>query len=218
MPKDKKPKEPKAPKVPKKKKRAESDLTDFERYEEESTVKGALARIGLHRRTGSSLVITAHRDTSVPPEKVWEVWGEIEKWPTWDKPIVTSARWVGDVKHWQKGAKFEVAYNWGPGLGKPKTTETAKDVMEPQSVSWFQSSKGIALFGQNRFAFKYCHIWFFEPTMSGGTHIIRTSAMTGFQAVVAKLFGGKRKLTQHYKSSLEALAKLAERAPTKIES
>jgi len=171
---------------------------------EQPTIKGALGRLGMMGPNLATLMISASVKTKASPEAVWETWSQIEKWSSWGKPLVSSARWL-EGRVWEVGTKIEQINTWGFPFGRTVAIDTVKEVNPGQSVSWWKSAKGI----------RSCHIWFFEPLREGGTRIVKTEVFVGFTILLNKPFI-KRKWKALFQESVEGLAKAVERADARV--
>jgi hypothetical protein len=217
-PKEKKVKEPKAPKVlkekPVKEKKEKKPYVEKFRVDKTPVVKGALTRLGFYQKTASCLIIYATGETSASPETVFQVWSELEKWPQWQKPFITSAKWVEkDHQGWEIGNKIELTYNYGGSLGKIVSKETIREVDKNLSVVWFKIDKGSKIFNSYPLQTRTCYIWFFEPLLNGGTNIIQCQVLAGPRPFMAKITGAGKKLSKVFKETVDNLIKAVERAP-----
>src|SRR5579871_594862 len=136
--------------------------------EEQPTIKGVLARLGLIYASPSTMLVTASTMSKLPSEQVWAAWSKLDRWPTWNK-LVTSAKWT-KKKAFETGAEFEMVQNYGfPFSSKKAFSETVRDCNPPQSASWWKESNGV----------KSCQLWFFEPLADGTTKITFTAGYHG---------------------------------------
>ncbi|HEY3782597.1 MAG TPA: SRPBCC family protein [Fimbriimonadaceae bacterium] len=217
-PKEQKVKEPKPVKAlkekPPKEKKAKKPVVEKFRVEQTPVVKGALSRLGMYQKTKSTLILYASAETSASPEVVFQVWSEIEKWPQWQKPFVTTARWADKDNHeWEPGVKIELTYNYGGTLGKIVSKETVREVDKNLSVVWFKIDKGTKIFNAYPLATRSCYIWFFEPLLNGGTNIIQCQVLAGPRPFMARMTGTGKKLSAVFKDMVDNLIKAVERSP-----
>lgn len=185
---------PKQP-APSNKKKGKSSLDD------QPTIKGGLARLGLLYPSPGSLICSASTVTKMPSEQIWNVWSRLEKWPMWSK-LVTSAKWT--KKHsFEVGAEFEMVQNYGfPFMSKKAFPETVRECNPPQSASWWKDHNGV----------KSCQIWFFEPLPDGGTRVTFTAVYFGLPLTLFK-WALKAKLNKAIDESVKALIRLSEKEP-----
>lgn len=175
----------------------------YEPKREDPSVRGVLGWLNLGRRTPATLIMQARGHTSASPERVWEVFKDLPKWPTWTKPLITSAKWV-HAEDWLSGAQFEqtVAYGF-PMSGKP-SKETVKEAIPAQAVAWMKDSKGV----------KTVHLWYFEPNVDGSTEIVCTEAMYGQAVFFLHLFPVRKKWNKMFQQMVDNLIRTAERGPS----
>lgn len=166
---------------------------------DDPTVKGALGRLEMIKPNASTLVIHTSAETDLSPEEIWKVWSDLERWPTWCKPLVSSTRWL-EKRDWEVGAKFEQTLHLGFPNGKKVSVETVREVNENQSVTWWKNEAGV----------KSCHIWFFMPLQNGGTRVYNTEIQVGYQVLLYKIFvkGG---WTSAFQQCVDNLIKTAQR-------
>jgi uncharacterized protein YndB with AHSA1/START domain len=93
---------------------------------------------------------SAEIDIEEPPERVWDVLTQFEKWPEWN-PDVKSMSYDGPLV---PGTQFR----WKAGPGK--IVSTLDRVEPPRYISWFGRTLTIDAY----------HEWWLEPR-DGGTHV-----------------------------------------------
>lgn len=93
---------------------------------------------------------SAEIDIDAPPERVWEVLTQFEKWPQWN-PDVKSMSYEGPLV---PGTQFR----WKAGPGK--IVSTLDRVEPPRYISWHGRTLTIDAY----------HEWWLEPR-GGGTHV-----------------------------------------------
>src|SRR5579862_2725874 len=149
--------EPKAAKAPKKAKAVKApkplnprlqklkDMQQSQIYEPkriDPSIRGVLSWLHLGRPSPCTMILQARGHTKASPERVWEVFSDLAKWPTWTKPFITSAKWVHSDQ-WLSGAQFEQTVNYGPPMSGKPTKETIKEAVEAQQVAWMKDLKGM---------------------------------------------------------------------------
>jgi uncharacterized protein YndB with AHSA1/START domain len=93
---------------------------------------------------------SAEIDIDAPPERVWDVLTQFEKWPEWN-PDVKSMSYEGPLV---PGTQFR----WKAGPGK--IVSTLDRVEPPRYISWHGRTLTIDAY----------HEWWLEPR-DGGTHV-----------------------------------------------
>lgn len=118
-------------------------------------------------------------DIAAPPERVWEVLADVERWPEWTESV-TSARQL-DPGPLSVGSRVEVVQ---PRI--PKGTYTVTVVEPGKSFTWEQRQPGSVVT-----AVHSC-----TPLPDGGTRVELKVVMTGaLGGVVGRMY---RKLTDRY--------------------
>jgi uncharacterized protein YndB with AHSA1/START domain len=92
-------------------------------------------------------VASSEIDVQAPPEVVWDVLTDFERWPEWN-PDVKSLSIEGPVA---PGTQFR--WNTGP----LRITSTLREVKRPWSIGWTGKAFGIGA----------VHMWRFEPRQGG---------------------------------------------------
>jgi len=209
--------EPKAAKAPKKAKAVKApkplnprlqklkDMQQSQIYEPkriDPSIRGVLSWLHLGRPSPCTMILQARGHTKASPERVWEVFSDLAKWPTWTKPFITSAKWVHSDQ-WLSGAQFEQTVNYGPPMSGKPTKETIKEAVEAQQVAWMKDLKGM----------KTVHLWYFEPNTDGSTEIVVTEAMYGQQVFFLKWLWVRPKWNKFFQQMVKNLIKAAEKGP-----
>jgi hypothetical protein len=199
--KSKEPNSPKPVKAPKEKKpKKAKDTHIYEPKRIDPVIRGALGWLDLSRKTPATMIVQARAHSKASPERIWEIFSDLEKWPTWTKPLITKAKWVHG-NEWLSGAQFEQTVNYGfPFSGKP-SVETIKDCIPAQSVAWLKSAKGV----------KTIHLWYFQPNIDGTCDIVNTEVMYGQAIFFVNLIGARRKQAKMFQTVVDNLIRMAER-------
>lgn len=124
------------------------------------------------------VVSSAEIEIAAPPEPVWEVLTDFERWPSWN-PDVKSMSTHGDLA---PGAQFR--WKAGPGT----ITSTIRELEPPRRVSWTGRTLGI----------RAIHVWLLEPR--SGSTFVRTEE--SYDGLVARLF--RRSLRKTLDRALES--------------
>jgi uncharacterized protein YndB with AHSA1/START domain len=128
-------------------------------------------------------------DVSAPPEVVWDVLTQFERWPQWN-PEVKSMSFEGPL-----AADSEFRWKAGPGT----IISTLEQVEPPRFIRW----RGRTL------SVKATHEWRLEPS-GAGTHVETEESFAG---VLARLLKGQfqKTLDKSLSEGLEHLKREAER-------
>ena len=95
-----------------------------------------------------TVVIRESLMIAAPPERVWRVFTEVERWPRWN-PVVRSPRFR-EGPPWQRGAVLEFTVKpWWKSL---RIRGEIIDVSPRSSVTWAGGGGGI--FGKHTFTFE----------------------------------------------------------------
>lgn len=140
-------------------------------------VRGVLQRLGLNSLGASTVVVSARLLTDLDADLLWDTWADLERWPTWSRPLHCSARWLGK-KAWEVGARFEQCRCMGFPFGRMMSIETVREVNAGTSASWWKQSNGLCS----------CQMWSFEPQPHGGTIVGSTEVWHGPAIALAKPF------------------------------
>lgn len=105
-------------------------------------------------------------EIAAPPEVVWEVLTEIDRWPSWN-PDIKSMSLQGDVA---EGSVFR--WKAGPGT----ITSTIRRVEHPRLIAWTGKTFGV----------KAIHFYRLEP--QDGKTLVRTEE--SFEGITARLMRG----------------------------
>jgi uncharacterized protein YndB with AHSA1/START domain len=126
---------------------------------------------------------------AAPPQTVWDVLADLERWPEWN-PDVRSVAVEGPVA---PGTRFR--WKAGPGT----ITSTLQQADRPLSIAWTGTTMGI----------RAMHAWRLEPR-DGGT-LARTEE--SFEGLLARLLRARmqRMLQRSLDSGLDHLKAEAER-------
>lgn len=131
-------------------------------------IEMAYAKAGIDRPNWQTLIIAATRDIDLPPEKIWDVWKNLEEWPTWSNTLHESANWKGEAG-WKAGAEFDQLLHLGFPIGTQVSEEKVIEVVHGQRVIWAKDKDGI----------KACHIWSFEILPNGQTRVTNCEVFHG---------------------------------------
>jgi uncharacterized protein YndB with AHSA1/START domain len=108
---------------------------------------------------------SAEIDIDAPPERVWDVLTQFEKWPEWN-PDVKSMSYEGPLV---PGTQFR----WKAGPGK--IVSTLDRIEPPRYISWHGRTLTIDAY----------HEWWLEPR-DGGTHVRTEESFFGTLARLAR--------------------------------
>ncbi|NUT21841.1 MAG: hypothetical protein HOV77_21920 [Hamadaea sp.] len=139
-----------------------------------------LAKIGQAEPDWKTLVVEGSRSSAVPVEQLWATWIDLESWPSWS-PIHRSVKLV-DARPLSVGSSFDQELELGFPVGVQH--ERARfDEFEPQArASWSGDKNGV----------RSCHVWRFEPTPGGGTHVHNVEIFVGTTIGLVKSLVAKR--------------------------
>jgi uncharacterized protein YndB with AHSA1/START domain len=128
-------------------------------------------------------------DVNAPPETVWDVIADIDRWPEWN-PAVKEASLRGELA---PGTTFR--WQAGPGA----ITSTLRQVDPPRVLAWTGKTFGIGA----------VHVYRLEPR-NGGTHVSTAESWEGWPT---RLMRGRmqRMLEEALLPGLQALKAEAER-------
>jgi uncharacterized membrane protein len=135
---------------------------------EAASINTALQNIGVENPTWQTVVVATSKEADVPRETVWEIWSDLENWPTWSQPLHVSTRWLGEAE-WAEGAEFEQVLNLGAPLGTITAQEKVSAIVPGERVMWCKDENGV----------KSCHVWQFETLATGGTRITNVEVFHG---------------------------------------
>lgn len=140
-------------------------------------------------KEGAPAVASSEIEVAAPPEVVWDVIADFERWPDWD-PAVKSMSIEGPVA---EGTRFK----WKPGPGT--ITSTIREAEPPRGIGWTGKTAGI----------KAVHAWRFEPR-DGGT-LVHTEE--SWEGVLPRLLRGRmqKMLQESLDNALPRLKAEAER-------
>jgi uncharacterized protein YndB with AHSA1/START domain len=117
--------------------------------------------------TGNAPVVAASEiEIAAPPEAVWDVLTDFERWPSWN-PDVKSLSFSGEAA---EGSVFR--WKAGPGT----ITSTIRRVDRPRLIGWTGKTLGIDA----------VHVYRLEPS-DGGTHVTTEES---YEGLVARAFRG----------------------------
>jgi hypothetical protein len=120
-------------------------------------------------------VVSGAADTTLPTEKLWAIWSDLEHWPDWS-PLHKSVTRDSESATLAIGASFTQQI----GLGFPIGTTT-----ELVTISLLEPARHAAWEGRaNRVC--NCHLWSFTPLPEGGTHVSNVEAFTGFPVALLR--------------------------------
>jgi uncharacterized protein YndB with AHSA1/START domain len=131
-------------------------------------------------------------EIAAPPERVWELVTDIDRWPDWN-PDIDSAALKGPLA---PGTTFR----WKAGPGK--LVSTLRHVDPPREVGWTGKTMGIA----------GVHVYRLEPSGSG-TRVVSEESWAGFPVRLMRR-RMRRTLQTSLETGLRHLKAAAERAPS----
>lgn len=143
-----------------------------------------------HRSVSHSVHINA------PPERVWEVFARLERWPQWN-PVCLGARHVSG-RLWDVGAKFDLSLK--PWWKRFDLRPTVVKSNPPQEVVWLGHKGGV--YGQHTFRF--------EPE-NGGAKATSYEVFSGPMLWTLSLFSPTGRTKKMFARWLEALKAEAEK-------
>ena len=118
-------------------------------------------------------------DVAAPPERVWEVLTDVERWPEWT-PTVTSVRRL-DGGELRPGSRARVSQ---PRL--PETEYLVTELEPGRSFTWVATGPGVVTTARH-------HL---EPLLEGGTRVRLSVSQAGWLgSVMGRLYRG---LTDRY--------------------
>jgi uncharacterized protein YndB with AHSA1/START domain len=128
-------------------------------------------------------------DIAAPPEVVWDVLTEFDRWPDWN-PDVKSMSYTGPL---EPGSQFR--WKAGPGT----IVSTLQQVEPARLISWTGRTMSI----------NAVHVWRLEPR-AGGTWVRTEESYTG---LLARVFRGpiRKTLEKALREGLQHLKAEAER-------
>jgi uncharacterized protein YndB with AHSA1/START domain len=135
------------------------------------------------------VVAASEIDIAAPPETVWDVLTDFERWPRWN-PDVKSMSFSGTVG---EGAVFR--WRAGPGT----ISSRIRRVDRPRLIGWTGKTLGI----------EAVHVYRLEPH-DGGTHVTTEES---YEGALARLFRGPilRMLENALETGLDRLKAESER-------
>jgi hypothetical protein len=156
-----------------------------------------LHRIGSKKPGWKTLFVTASATTNTSPEGIWQVWTQLERWPTWS-PLHRSVRWTNGSA-FELGAEFDQELQLGFPLGV-KTGHVSIDVLDPaRRVSWKGVDNGV----------KSCHVWVFEPH-SDETTLVTSAEVFDGTAVALMRPAVARRWRNAYQAAVDNLIRATE--------
>jgi uncharacterized protein YndB with AHSA1/START domain len=131
-------------------------------------------------------------EIAAPPERVWELLTDIDRWPEWN-PDIDSAALDGPLA---AGTTFR----WKAGPGS--IVSRIQHVEPPREIGWTGKTMGIA----------GVHVHRLEPT-GGGTRVVTEESWVGFPVRLMRR-RMRRTLERSLETGLRHLEAAAERAPS----
>ena len=118
-------------------------------------------------------------DIAAPPQRVWEVWSNVEYWPDWT-PTVTSVRRLDDGPL-RLGSRAKVRQ---PRL--PETEYLVTELTPGRSFTWVAAGPGVLTTARHEV----------EPLPDGGTRVRLSVSQAGWLgSVIGRFYRG---LTRRY--------------------
>jgi uncharacterized protein YndB with AHSA1/START domain len=138
------------------------------------------------------VVARSETEIAAPPERVWELVSDIDRWPDWN-PDIDSASLDGPLA---PGTTFR----WKAGPGS--IVSTLRQVDPPREVGWTGKTMGIA----------GVHVYRLEPSGTG-TRVVSEESWDGFPVRLMRR-RMRRTLQRSLDTGLRHLQAAAERAPS----
>lgn len=151
--------------------------TPASKYAEDPLVQYCMEQTGVQKLGWTSLVLYASDQTDRKQEDVWNIFIDLEEWPTWSKPLHESAQWVGQPG-WSVGNTFEQQRNLGFPLGQVRSKETVMDVRNRQYVAWWKKENGVTS----------CHVWSFIKVDNTSVIVSNVEVQDGIMTGLIKPF------------------------------
>jgi hypothetical protein len=114
------------------------------------------------------MVLAAARDSELPREKIWDIWGKLEEWPTWSVRMHRNCTWFGD-REWGLGHRFHQTVRLSWPEEEFTSLERVVQVFVPDRVAYVREGG----------PFQSYQVWRFLPLPGGGTRIISVQVLHG---------------------------------------
>lgn len=142
-----------------------------------------------------ALVIDESVEIAAPPEKVWKIFTDEQRWTRWN-PVIKSVRGLHGTP-WTMGWEFEFVFR-NPPLPPVKIRPVLLEVNVPSLVRWFGALPG----------FSGMH-WFLFEKSETGTRATSYEELTGWLTPLLRLF--RSRTTRSIRRWLEALKEECEK-------
>jgi hypothetical protein len=162
-------------------------------------ISQGLKSLGVNEPGWDMMVLATSREVEGTRDKVWEAWSQLEKWPEWANPLISSSYWIGDPE-WKVGSQFGMTLDLGWPVDIVKTTERVEQVMAPDRAVYIRTK------GSSR----SWHIWRFEFLAGGRTKVTSVEVLVGSEVGYLRPYVEKRWQRRH-EIMMEGLARRLER-------
>lgn len=143
------------------------------------------------------IVVERSVETDVPPERVWEVFAALDRWPRWNPVCLAAGHLAG--RRWTRGSSILIRFKMGPF---PFPVKLRLVTVEPgRRVVWLGSGPGL----------QGLHTFTFEGN-GGGTRVVSHERFSGRLLPLVRLAGFSQLAGRMTESWLAAMKREAEQA------